>query len=106
MVCPRARPKEANVALQCGGLCNVTQSQVLSHTVLALQPLAPQMQMDILPQSVIRDFQICKAHLARAFYNTRHDEDAYQGCAHAAEPKDERKLCVQQVREAERQRGG
>jgi hypothetical protein len=64
--------------------------------------------MDILPQSVIRDFRLARsrAHLARAFYNTRHDEDAYQGCAHAAEPKDERKLCVQQVREAERQRGG
>ena len=47
-----------------------------------------------------------KAHLAGALHNAGHDEDADEGGDHAAEAKHERELRVQQMREAERERGG
>ena len=44
------------------------------------------------------------AHVAGAFDDARDDENADEGRGHAAQPKHQRKLRVQQVREAERQR--
>ncbi len=46
-----------------------------------------------------------KMYPARALDDARDNEDSQQGGAHAAQPKHERKLRVQEVRKAKRQGG-